>query len=124
MNTEKFLTAYNESRNGADHFVRHSLVRSFIMSDGVQECAEAGCYWLTDIAATELPAVLKKRGELLGCLNVEVRQGKAKLELTGSSDSLLWSRAIDWTDLPDGDWMFYVADDRDGTIKMILPTEY
>ena len=35
MNTQAFLAAYRESRNGANHFVRHPLVRSFIYSNGI-----------------------------------------------------------------------------------------
>lgn len=123
MNAEKFKSAYSESRNGTDGFTR-SFVRTFLLSDGVKECAEAGCYWLTDIAATELPKALRKTAESLGCLRVKVGKGKAKMILTGSGDVKLWSKSIAYTDMPDGDWMFYIANDGDGVIKMILPTEY
>ena len=41
MNTEKFLKAYNESRNGCNFFVRHPFARRFQYSDGVLECADA-----------------------------------------------------------------------------------
>ena len=123
MDADKFTCAYKESRNGTDGFTR-SFVRSFLLSDGVKECADAGCHWLTDIAATELPKALRKTAESLGCLLVTVKNKKAKLILTGSGDVKLWAKDVSYTDMPEGGWMFYVADDGDGTVKMILPTEY
>ena len=128
MNTQAFLSAYNDkSRNGANEFIRHGLVRSFVMSDGVHDCAEAGCHWLMDIAATELPKVLITKDEYMGILSAKVKNGKAKLSMTGSGDVKLWSRTIDYTDMPDGTWKFYVSNDSSEDLRrftMILPSEY
>ena len=55
MDHAAFHKAYNEGRNGANHFVYHPFVSHFQYSDGVQECAATGMYWLLDTAATELP---------------------------------------------------------------------
>ncbi len=123
MNTEKFIQTYNESRNGANEFYQHPLVRKFAYSDGVRDCAECGIYWLIDIAATELPAVMRRRDEVLGVLTAYVKEGVAHLHLTGSGDVKLWHRKIDWTDLPDGDWVFYIGDDGPRH-TMILTSEY
>lgn len=123
MNTEKFTQIYNESRNGANTLTRHPLVRKFVMSDGVIDCAECGMWWLVDIAATELPAILKSSGQYLGVLTATVRKGKATLKMTGSCDLVLWDRKIDWTDMPDGEWVFYIGDDGDH-YTMILPSEH
>ena len=60
MNTEALHKAINEVRNGANFFVRHPLCRNVLYSDGVQEVAETGYYWLLGILATELPPCLQK----------------------------------------------------------------
>jgi len=123
MNTEKFTQIYNESRNGANEFYRHWATSKFAYSDGVRDCAECGIYWLIDIAATELPAILRDCDEHLGVLTASVKAGKARLRMTGSCDLALWSKKIDWTDLPDGDWVFYIGDDGPRH-TMILTSEY
>lgn len=130
MNTEKFLTAYNEFRNGCNNFVRHPLARSFAYSDGVEECAEAGCYWLLDILAAELPTEFKKNEEVsnMCIVTVTAKGGKADIEARFTDEVLAWSRHIDMTDLPDGEWLFYIGDDGPDAgptpYRMILPQEY
>lgn len=127
MNTEKFLSVYNESRNGANGFFRHPLCSNFAYSDGVQECAEAGCYWLLDILATELPRVMRGARENLVTVTVTVKKGKAKITASGSGDVLLpWKKSISWTDLPEGKWVFLLADEQAGStpFKIILVSEY
>lgn len=123
MNTEKFTQIYNEFRNGANHLIRHPLVRNFLISDGVRDCADCGIWWLADIAATEVPASMKRRGETLGIFTARVKGERAVLNLTGSGDTEIWKRVIDWTDMPDGEWVFYIGDDGDHC-TMILPSEY
>lgn len=127
MDIDKFKSAFTQSRNGANHFVRHPLVRKFAYSDGVQECAEAGCYWLLDIAATEVPPVMRTKGETLVTLRVAVEDSTAMLSLYGSGDLFLdWTKKIDMTDMPGGIWEFLVADEVEGDtpFRMILVSEY
>ena len=81
MDIEKFTKAYGESRNGANHFVRHPLARNFAYSDGVQECAECGLYWLLDILATELPAYFKRNEDVSNQCIVKVKDGPLYLKL-------------------------------------------
>ena len=124
MDTTAFKKAYGESRNGASHFIRHGLVRSFQYSDGVGECADAGCHWLVDIAATELPALMRRAGAPSAFLEVHVESGKADLKLTVEDDAPpLWKRDIDYTDMPDGDYTFELADESD-RVAMILISEH
>lgn len=123
MDTNTFKSAYSEFRNGANEFYKHWAQESFHYSDGVKACADAGCHWLLDIAATELPAVLKDKDEMLGCLHVSVQDSSAKLYMTGGADKVLWERSVPYTDMPDGEWMFYVADELYRR-AMILPSEY
>lgn len=126
MKTEAFLNAYNMSRNGANSFFSHGLVKKFHYSDGVKDCAEAGCYWLLDIFATEVPPLLLNSGEALAIVQVIVEGSKATLRLEPQEDggsSIEWTREIEWTDMPEGSYNFYIADE--GThFSMILPSEY
>ena len=125
MNTEAFIKAYKESRNGASFFERHPLVRSFISSDGVKECAEAGCYWLLDVLATEIQAkqFVEKQSTL--CI-VQVAVKDQKCEITGEffeDDPKPYTKQIPYTDLPEGNWNFYLSYEDDKVI-CYLPSEY
>ena len=124
MNQAEFKRLYDEYRNGANHMVRHPLARNVIYSDGVQEVAETGIYWALDIWATELPKVMRNHAEHMLVITIHVKDSKAHITATGSRDVVMpWSRAIEWTDMPDGDWLFYMADEGD-TFSIILPNEY
>lgn len=124
MDAEKFKAIYAESRNGCDHFVRHPLVRSFIYSDGVADLAETGMYWLLDIAATELLNVVR-RGGALCVLRAKVRGGSAALTAELQDDAPpAWKRDIHWTDMPEGEWKFFLNCDDGQHVSMILPSEY
>ena len=129
MNTEQFTTAYHASRNGCDHFIRHPLVRSFAYSDGVGSCADAGCHWLIDILATELPAEFRKHEKISHSCSVKVvvADGGSALITGEFTDGVIgWRRAIEWADLPGGEWIFYVTDECEGDTRYrcILLTEY
>lgn len=120
MNQLKFSQVYNESRNGANYFVRHPLVRRFQFSDGVQDLCALGCYWLLDILATELKI---PEGEM--CLvKVAVSNQKAKIEGRLSDDGAAdYNKKIDYTDMPTGEWVFYITNEGE-RVAMILPSEY
>lgn len=125
VNTEAFIKAYKESRNGASFFVRHPLVRSFLFSDGMKECAEAGCYWLLDILATEIQPNQFKEKQSTFCI-VQVAVKDQKCEITGEffeDDPTPYKKQITYTDLPEGTWNFYLALE-DGRVICILPSEY
>lgn len=125
MNTETFIKAYKESRNGASFFVRHSLVRSFTFSDGMWECAEAGCYWLLYVLATEIqPDQFKEKLSTLCIVRVAVKDQKC--EITGEfydGDPSPYSKNVPYTDLPEGTWNFYLSLD-DSKVICYLPSEY
>lgn len=125
MNTEAFVRAYAESRNGANYFQRHIFNRHFLSSDGVVECANAGCHWLVDKLATELPAEFKKRpGEYMCIVKVVVANSKA--EIVGEfrdDDPNPYRSQVDYTDMPDGTWTFFVSVNHTDLV-LILPTEY
>ena len=125
MNTEAFIKAYEESRNGTYFFERHPLVRSFTFSDGMKECAEAGCYWLLAILATEIqPNQFKEKQSTLCIVQVVVKDQKC--EITGEffdGDSSPYSKRVSYTDLPEGTWNFYLSLE-DSKVICILPSEY
>ena len=125
MNIEKFESAYNQYRNGCNNFVRNPLYPKFLYSDGVQECAETGCYWLLDILGTEAPAVFKAHPEEYQMIvTVTASKNKALIEGSFTDDTREYTRNIEWTDMPDGAWTFYIGNDGDGLLRCILPTEY
>lgn len=126
MNADKFKEIYNLPRNGTDGFIRHPLSRKLTYSEGVAELAEEGIHWLLDIIATEIPQVMQGV-DAMGIFKVVVVNSKAKLKLELQDDAPpAWSREIEYTDMPDGTYMFYINDDeRDGMrYSMILPNEY
>ena len=123
MNTEKFTRIYNESRNGCNSFYRHPLVRRFHFSDGVKDLADEGIHWLLDIAATELPAAMRKTGEPHCMLHATVKKGKATLTLSPTDDRNIWTKKISWTDMPEGRWVFELSDEGE-RFAMILISEH
>ena len=128
MDTDKFKGAYGAVRNGTDAYHRNPLYPSFLYSDGVHECAEAGCYWLLDILGTELPAVFSKHEDLFALL-VEVTvadDNSAVIRGTwddNNPDDAVYRREIDYTDLPVGTWQFYVGKENSKLVCILL-TEY
>ena len=127
MNTETFLKAYNAIRNGTDLFHFNPLYRTFHYSDGVKECAEAGCYWLLDILGTELPQVFQKHPDDF-LLEVKVLvTDKQSVIISGSFDDDApdaYTKTIKWSDLPQGTWQFLVSGEGNGPYHCILISEY
>ena len=124
MYEDSFITAYRSSRNGANYFVKHPLVRNFLYSDGVQECANSGCYWLLDIFATELPQLFE-RHESVFCV-VKVTVTDHAMRAVGEfhdGEQFPWIKKLSYADLPDGEWVFYIAQEGD-RFMCILPSEY
>ena len=126
MDAQAFTQTYNESRNGANFLVRHPFFGRFKFSDGVQELAEHGCYWLLDILATELVGhFLNRPDDVLIIVTVTVADDAAVITASASDDDPApWVRSIGYTDIPDGEWKFIVGQDEPGYFTMILMTEY
>lgn len=122
MNLDKLNKAYNESRNGANFFVRHWCVRNFQYSDGVSEVCDAGAFWLLDIIATEVPQHVEY-GDM-EIIKVVAKGGKADVFLEPyEGNTPKWCKHIDTTDMPDGEWTFYLANEGE-RFALILPSEY
>ena len=126
MNTEAFLKAYRAIRNGTENFYFNPLYRKFLYSDGVKECAEAGCYWLLDILGTELPAEFKRAKENTCMVYVVVKNQAAEIIAKfHDDDQTPWTKKITYTDMPEGTWEFYVMyEGPEFGYRCILLTEY
>lgn len=109
---------------GTDQWYRHAFNKTCTYTDGVKAFAQnagGGAYWLLDILMTE-PLVLKSMRSLHFIaiwLNV-TEDGKADLTVRRDiGDPILFSRAIDRTDCPAGEWRFYFVDN-----VLMIPSEY
>lgn len=127
MNQANFISAYNASRNGCNEKIRHPLARQLVYSDGVQELAEIGCYWLLDVVGTEFIKPMRSNAEVfdgMAFLHVDVKDEKATITLVHDEGAPpVYTRRIDYTDMPDGKWIFYMAEEE-SHVFMFLPTEY
>lgn len=136
MTTTNELRDLIDSTMGGDEpRTRHPFNRRFIYTAGVKAVAElVGAYWLLDIIATEIaPISIAKWDEDENSIlffRMTVSDSKAKLWLErDTDDTVYWTRDIEFTDFPAGEWTFYL--EIDGLIVpdqivvvMLLPTEH
>ena len=112
----------NELANfyGSEKIYRHSLNRHVLYTEGVQFFAEkAGCYWFLDILATE-PAIQQCMRDNGAIIWFKVKGGKAMIYCrTDSGEPSCFTRKIDLTDAPEGEWKFYFFNS-----VIMLPSEY
>lgn len=124
MNIEKFNEAYGAGRNGANEFYQHWANAKFHYSDGVKDCADAGCRWLLDMIATELPEVMIETGAVQGIVSLIVKDNKGHVELTLADDTPpVWKHELEYTDMPDGKFDFLLANES-VRFALILISEY
>ena len=124
MNQDQFRLVYAESRNGANDMIRHPLFRKLIYSDGIHDLCETGVYWLLDIFGTEVVKAMQG-ADSLGVIKVVVADSGAKLSLSLEDDAPnIWTREIEFTDMPDGEWKFFITNDGSGECTLILMSEY
>ena len=123
MNDAMDLRCELAQHYGSETCYKHSLVRSVTYTEGVQcfaRNAGGGAYWLLDILATE-PAILRQAAAEFALVTLTAKDKSAKLVVTDGNDDTapVYSRDIDYTDCPDGEWKFYFI----GRMIM-LPSEY
>lgn len=103
---------------GTENWYRHPLVRGFIYTDGVKTFARmAGAYWFLDIAATEVLPFQKQEEFILVVL--AVKDDAAVISAEDGNGKSVWSRNIEFTDCPEGEWKFYLVNNT-----LLVPSEY
>ena len=124
-----FTAVHDASRNGCEYLVRHPLVRSFTYSDGVKEFASTsvGCFWFLDIVAFEVTQAYTKHAadlDYMGFVRLVAKDSSARITLAkDSGEKPVYDRKIPFTDMPDGEWLFYMCKGDTGYF-MHLPSEY
>jgi hypothetical protein len=103
---------------GSEHWYRHPLARACLYTDGAKLFAEmAGAYWFLDIVATEI-LPLQRREEFI-LVVLAVCDGRARITAEDGNCNAFWSRHIEFTDCPEGTWMFYLVNNT-----ILVPSEY
>lgn len=116
---------------GTQDVFRHSIVRSFVYTEGVKDFAEnagGGAYWLLDILATEPEIRSLIKGSGMAFATLKVNGGKGRLSVDDGNDSPpVYTRDLDYTDCPSGEWMFYMSETEvagQQVTMILLPSEY
>lgn len=103
---------------GSEHWYRHPLARACLYTDGANLFAEmAGAYWFIDIVATEVLA-FQSREEFI-VVTLAVVDEKARITADDGNGRVFWSRDIEWTDCPEGEWKFFLQNNT-----LFVPSEY
>jgi len=130
MNAEELKSALAQ-HCGTQAYYRHSLISTFMLTDGAMcfaENAGGGAFWLFDILATELAIrhLVKQRDIAFATLTVANNKGK----LTVAEDegiAPVFSRNIEYTDCPEGEWKFFMQKHTENGkmhIVCMIPNEY
>ncbi len=108
---------------GSEHLYFNPLYRQLKYTDGIKYFAErVGAYWLLDIIGTEFHP--KTTGEnpkwdYFLSITIKVKDSKAQIKVTDGNDTTFTTRAISYTDCPEGEWYFYLTDN-----VLMLASEY
>lgn len=115
------LRARLAHHTGSASLIRHPFNKACTYTEGVEDFANsAGAYWLLDILMTEPAIVRGMKTEGFVVIELDVKDEKARLIVKRDThDPELFSRAIDFTDCPEGLWRFYFTDN-----VLMLPGEY
>jgi hypothetical protein len=115
--THELKSTMDEFMGGSDGRYRHWANRRLIYTEGIKAMADkAGAHWLLDIVATEVAPIGLKRWEAFhdpsSYLEVKVVDSKATLRLVRDDElPSLWERKIEFTDFPEGEWVFELSMD-------------
>ncbi len=119
MNANELACALRQF-TGTDHWYRHPLNRNMLYTDGVKYFADNagnGAYWFLDICATELYELQAEEGFISVWLDVQ--DDKAMIAADDGNDKDLYSKTIEYTDCPPGEWKFFFTDK-----VLLLTSEY
>lgn len=113
---------------GTENYYFSPFNKNVNYTDGVKWFLEsAECYWLLDIIVTEVYQAAKawtaKEGDTFFKIETHSFDSKATIKVTSTdqygSEHTIFSKEITFTDLPEGNWVFYYCNN-----VVMLPTEY
>lgn len=106
-----------------------TLDKSIVYTDGVKYFArnagDQGAYWLLDLIVLDL--IPANRDEEFLVVEIAVNNGQAVIRTQDGNDNYFLTRRIEYTDLAEDDWKFYVENSVVGEreVKVILlPSEH
>lgn len=104
---------------GSENHFTNPLVK-FNYTDGVKYFAEnAGAYWLLqEINSLYIKLLKINKTEFLD-IKVFSKENKADIIIDDGNDNILIKKHIGFTDLPEGEWKFFLYDN-----VLMLPGEY
>ncbi|CAD6880651.1 hypothetical protein [Methylomonas albis] len=113
---------------GTELWYRHSLNKRMLYTDGIRYFAknggEIGAYWLLDKTALEICPLLDRTNQAFDVVSVIVNlDHSADIIVTDGNEEPLLRLDINFTDLQNGEWRFYLIEDGDHRV-MLLPSEY
>lgn len=113
--TSKELKANLEQFYGTENYFTNPLVK-YNYTDGVKYFAEnAGAYWLLQ----EINGMTAKVNEYFFNIKVISKNNKADIIIDDGNGKVLDKKHIGFTDLPEGEWQFFLTDN-----VLMLPGEY
>jgi hypothetical protein len=118
------LAHFTGSENFYRHVPRHTLIKRYIYTEGVQYLATyAECYWLLDQIVLNRPAQLGV--EDFQVCKLQVASDKtATLTTEDGNDNVLDVRTIDYTDFPLPEITLWVIRNEMDGFTIMLPSEY
>lgn len=120
------LAAQLAQFTGSTAFIRHGLVRSLLMTEGIAFLADAaGTHWLTDAIASHQHEV-RVRAEHFQAWSLVVNASTRSAVLTmtdGNSPTPIIRQEIDYTDFPLAEIALWAIAEEDHRVLM-LPSEY
>ncbi|MDP3308277.1 MAG: hypothetical protein Q8S50_08440 [Methylotenera sp.] len=103
--------------SGTEHYYAHNF-GGMTYTDGVKYFADkVGAYWFLDIVSTELMLPADKEGFI--SIHLVSADSKAVAKADDGNYNVFWTRKIEYTDCPAGDWQFYLTNR-----VLMLPSEY
>lgn len=107
--------------NGTEQTYFNRLYPNMKYSDGVKFFAENagnGAYWFLDICGTEIHKLFADKEDFIVVLLQAFPDAKGRLVADDGNGNVFWSRDLNYTDCPTGEWKFYIENDL-----MCLPGE-
>lgn len=118
MNVEQFKDDLH-AFFGTENYWRLNPFTNMVATDGTKFfCERAGAFWLFDEIALTVPKIKNEAFIVVRAISHE-ENNTGTINYEDGNCNQLTSKHIDYTDLPKGEWKFYVIDN-----VVMLPSEY